>query len=396
MKIIKRFWWIPVILILAAGGYLYYRSTQVRQRQTAFANVQTVRLTKGSISTNIGATGTVRSNQNATAAWAVDGQVGNVTVKIGDKVKKGQILASLSPSSLPQEVLQAQSDLITAQQALEDLQASKVDIAKAQQDLATAQTNLTKAQQARAQLNYNRGSADTIAAANANYIMAQNNVDKLQGIYDGMTDRPENDPGRLNALANLENAKKARDKALINVNYLKGKPSDQDIATADAALALAQAQFDDAQRAYDRLKNGPSAAEITAAQNKVAAAQGLIDSVNLTAPFDGTVTQLSVKPGDLVTKGTEAVRVDDLSSIFIDLQVSEVDINQVQTGQSAELTFDAIPEKTYTGKVVQVGQVGTDQLGDSQFYGDRPGHRRGRGGQVGDDRLGDDHHFQPD
>ncbi|HVN53795.1 MAG TPA: efflux RND transporter periplasmic adaptor subunit [Anaerolineaceae bacterium] len=367
MKIIKKYWWILVILILAVGGYFYYRNTQVRQRQAAIANVQTVRLTKGTITSTVGATGTVRSNQNATVAWAVDGQVGNVAVKIGDQVTKDQILASLSPSSLPQAVLQAQSDLITAQQALEDLQDSRVNIAQAQQNLATAQTNLTKVQQTRAQLNYIRGTTDTIAAANANYLMAQNNVDKLQGIYDNVSSRPENDPVRLNALANLENAKKARDKALVNVNYVKGKPSAQDIATADAALALAQAQVDDAQRAYDRLKNGPSAADIAAAQSKVTAEQGLIDSVNVTAPFDGTVTDLSVQVGDLVTKGTQAVRVDDLSSIFIDLQVSEVDINSVQVGQDVELTFDAIPEKTYNGKVVQVGQVGTTSSGTVNF-----------------------------
>jgi HlyD family secretion protein len=95
----------------------------------------------------------------------------------------------------------------------------------------------------------------------------------------------------------------------------------------------------------------------------VLAAQELIDSVNLTAPFDGTVTALNIQPGDLVSPGTAAMQVDDLSNRYVDLQVSEVDIDKVQNGQAAQLTFDAIPDQTYDGKVVQVGQVGTTSSG---------------------------------
>ena len=368
MKLFKKLWWILAILVIAAGGFLFYQNVQARQLSTqSQPGQQTVQVTKGEIGTVVSATGSVRSNQNTTVSWAVSGKVGEVLVKLGDQVKSDQVLATLDPDSLPQTVLNAQQDLIDAQQALEDLQSSKVDIAQAQTDLADAQTALDDANKARAQLNYARGTQGTIASAEANYILAQNNVDKLQSIYDGMTDRPENDPGRLNALANLENAKKARDKALATVNWYKGKPSDQDIAAADADVALAQAKYDDALRAYNRLKGGPTAAELMAAQNKVTAAQALIDSVNMTAPIEGVVTDLQIQPGDLVSEGTQAVRIDDLSGIFVDLSVSEVDINSIQTGQAAAITFDAIPDQPYTGKVTRVGQVGTSSSGSVNY-----------------------------
>ena len=56
-------------------------------------------------------------------------------------------------------------------------------------------------------------------------------------------------------------------------------------------------------------------------------------------------------PRQLSPPGTQAFRIDDLSNLVIDVQVVEVDINHVQIGQPATITFDAIPNKTYTGKV---------------------------------------------
>ncbi|HVN54620.1 MAG TPA: efflux RND transporter periplasmic adaptor subunit [Anaerolineaceae bacterium] len=367
MKLLKKLWWILAIVVIAAGGFVFYQNVQAKQTGQSQVSQQTVKVTKGEISTTVSATGSVRSNQNTIVSWTVSGKVGKVLVSLGDQVKADQILASLDSTSLPQTVLNGQQDLIDARQALENLQSSKVDIAQAQSDLVSAQTALEDATKSRAQLDYARGTQGTIASAEANYILAQNNVDKLQRIYDNMSSRPENDPGRLNALANLENAKKARDKALATVNWYKGKPSIEDIAAADAAVALAQAQYDDALRTYNRLKNGPTAAEITAAQNKVTAAQALIDSVNLTAPIDGVVTSLDIQAGDLVSSGTQAVRIDDLSGIFVDLSVSEVDINNIQAGQAAAITFDAIPNQTYSGEVTRVGQVGESSSGSVSY-----------------------------
>jgi len=64
-------------------------------------------------------------------------------------------------------------------------------------------------------------------------------------------------------------------------------------------------------------------------------------------------------PGALVTAGTQAFRIDDLSNLVTDVQVVEVDINHVQIGQPATVTFDAIPNKTYNGKVLSIDLAGT-------------------------------------
>ena len=75
-----------------------------------------------------------------------------------------------------------------------------------------------------------------------------------------------------------------------------------------------------------------------------------------------TVLLLRSNPkwGDQISTGTPAFRIDDLSELNVDVQISEVDINKVAVGQQAELTFDAISGKSYTGEVTEVAKVGED------------------------------------
>jgi HlyD family secretion protein len=71
--------------------------------------------------------------------------------------------------------------------------------------------------------------------------------------------------------------------------------------------------------------------------------------------------------GDMVSQGKVAFRIDDLTKLNIELQVSEIDVYRIQAGQPVSVTFDAIPEKVYTGKVTDIGMVGTASSGAVYF-----------------------------
>jgi HlyD family secretion protein len=73
------------------------------------------------------------------------------------------------------------------------------------------------------------------------------------------------------------------------------------------------------------------------------------------------------KIGDQVSPGTISFRLDDLSSLLVDVQVPEADINRVAIGQPVTMTFDAIPDQQYNGKVIEVGQVGNVVSGIVNF-----------------------------
>ncbi|HCR70533.1 MAG TPA: hypothetical protein DIW23_03735, partial [Anaerolineae bacterium] len=153
----------------------------------------------------------------------------------------------------------------------------------------------------------------------------------------------------------------------LKLKEYRGYASEETIAQADRDLALAEARLNDARREYERLLQGEDSAEVAAAKARVEAAQATLNQAYLTAPFNGTITQSNLVEGDQVTAGTAGFRIDDLSSLLVDVQVSEVDINSVSVGQSATLTFDAILDKTYQGIVVQVGQAGETVQGVVSF-----------------------------
>jgi HlyD family secretion protein len=132
-----------------------------------------------------------------------------------------------------------------------------------------------------------------------------------------------------------------------------------DVQLSSANVDLAQATYLDAKRSWEDVKDGPNPVDIAAAQAKVAADQAILNQANPTTPIAGTITVINNKPGDLVSTGTTAFEIDDLSHLYVDISVSEVDVNKVQIGQQVQLSFDAIPNKTYPGTVTSIASVGT-------------------------------------
>jgi HlyD family secretion protein len=115
------------------------------------------------------------------------------------------------------------------------------------------------------------------------------------------------------------------------------------------------------------VKTGVNPNDLTAAQSKVTADQATVNMGSLTAPFSGTVSESNSMVGDLVSAGTDSFRIDDLNKLLVDVEVAEVDINSIKVGQSATLTFDAIPNQEYTGEVVDVARVGETIAGVVNF-----------------------------
>ncbi|HEY5903182.1 MAG TPA: efflux RND transporter periplasmic adaptor subunit [Anaerolineales bacterium] len=319
---ISRGRWIVIGLVLAALAIAAVFI--IRGRANAASPYQTQRAERGTLTATVGATGTVRARQSAVLLWQATGTVERVDVEVGAPVVKDAVLATLEKTSLPQNVILAEADLVDAQQSLEDLLKSDTARAKAIIALRDARDAYDQADEYRQSLN------NKIDLKKVTYVM-----------FGGQR--------------------------FPQVKYYKGYADAETIAKADEDLALKKAALDDAQRTYDRLKDGPNAAEVAGAEARVAAAQATLNMGRVAAPFAGTVTQVEAAPGDQVSAGQVAFRVDDLSDFLVDVQVSEVDINSVSLGQEVTLTFDAILGKTYHGKVVEVGQAGNADQGVVNF-----------------------------
>lgn len=306
-KISRRTWIIVgvVVLVLAVIGVSM-------SRQPEQAVFETLPLERGDLAASVGATGSVRANRTAVLNWQTNGIIGEVNVVIGDKVSSGDVLAELDKASLSQTIILAEADLINARQALEDLLESDTALIEAQKAVEKAEEAYEKAYNWRMELN--------------------GKIDIKEVWYDQFGD--------------------------LKTKEYRGYASPETIAEADRDLALAEAKLEDARRELDRLMKGEESDAVNAARARVAAAESTLNLARLIAPFDGTITQASPKIGDQVVPGTVGFRVDDLSSLLVDVQVSEVDINSLAIGQNAILAFDAVLNREYHGKVVEVGQAG--------------------------------------
>lgn len=357
---LKRIITILIVLGLgAAGWYLFMRFQETRRAQ-ALSDFQTEEVRRGILVATVGATGTVRANQTAILTWQTSGSVAEVLVPVGETVAVDQVLAQLKETSLPQNVILAGVDLVNAQNALEDLLEPPSDLAisQAEQAIAKAQERVRDLERYVNNLK-SSSSQEDIDQARATVVLARNKLDKARQDYEPYANKSEENLVRATLLSKLAQAQKEYDAAVTRLNNLLGTANAIDLAVAEADLALARAQLADAEEAYQRLLEGPDPDDIAAAEARIAAAQATVALKQITAPFAGVITEAHVKPGDQVTPGLAAFRLDDMSHLLVDVMVSEVDINRVTPGQTAMLTFDAIPGVEYHGTVIQVALVGT-------------------------------------
>jgi len=134
-----------------------------------------------------------------------------------------------------------------------------------------------------------------------------------------------------------------------------------------AEVAVLEAELADAQRALERVKDGPNPDDIAILQTQITAAKAVVSQMKIGAPFDGTVMVVRSQAHDRVDSGSLAFRLDDLSHLYIDLSVSEIDVKRIEIGQKAMLTFDSIPNEEYQGKVIEMAMVGQEVMGETNF-----------------------------
>lgn len=344
---------ILLLLALLVGGYFAYTQWQGQQRAAAMMNFQTAPAERGELVATVGATGVVRSRQAVQLTWKTSGTVAQVFVQVGDKVKAGDRLAELEQTSLPQTIILAQADLVNAKQALQDLYTNAAQArAQALQAIAAQTRALRNAQYQLDNFTVPR-EQQGLSAREALELM-QKRLEEARAAFEPYKYYPSGDPTRKELKEKLDQAQADYDAAVKRLEY-------------ENALAVAQSNLEKAFQDYARWENGPSPDDVAAAQARIAAAEATLKQAWLEAPIGGTVTQVGTLPGDQVSTGTFAFRLDDLEELLVDVSISEVDVNQVQVGQDVLITFDAVRNREYRGVVTEVDRVATLSQGAPEF-----------------------------
>lgn len=359
---------IILAMIFTAVVYLIMQNKQKEAQATLEASMATVttRIKEGALNVTIdNLTGSVRSNQSVDLYWQTSGTVQDVSVSVGDTVQKDDVLAYLDETTLDQDVLNASLDLQDAEDDLEALQDNKDDIAEKLSAMVTAQQTVEDAQD-------DVDSMDLTYLSDVNFVIARDTAATADLDYGGALDAfeelryaPIDDATRVQKLAEIRVRRNDRDNAYADYYWYLGEIDELEIQKREAALSLANAKLEEAEYAYNKALQGSTDAQLASAQAKIDAQQKIIDSSKIIAPMSGTVTQVDAKVNDVVTYDSSslardvfAVRIDDTSAFYIDVTVSELYVNDLKKGQAAEITFAAIPDKTYHGEVYIVSDVG--------------------------------------
>lgn len=125
-------------------------------------------------------------------------------------------------------------------------------------------------------------------------------------------------------------------------------------ATVSAGQSLILLSSDDyadnVQNAADSVRN---------AELSLSDANKKLDDYTITSPIQGTIVDKKVKAGEKIEANTELCTIYDLSYLEMTLSVDELDISNIEVGQTVTITADAVEDKTYEGTVTKVSVAGT-------------------------------------
>lgn len=173
----------------------------------------------------------------------------------------------------------------------------------------------------------------------------------------------------------------------------KNKDNTKDITQQTNTLKQQQSDLQDKQEQYKQLvMNNATPTELDSARLAIEKGKDDITVTEtemarlqkdqaapapLLSPISGTITKMSVSPGGAVSSGAEAFTIIDYQDLSATIQVDELDVLKIHQGLKTTLQLDALPDKTYTGKVSMIANEGAIKNGVSTFgvtiHLDQPG-----------------------
>jgi HlyD family secretion protein len=299
---------ILVLLLIAAGVV-----ASVRYNRRGVVTVQTGKVVREDLSSVVTSSGEIKPRNYINLGAEFAGQLTEILVKEGDVVKKGQLVARIDETQSEADVM-AQKAALSSSEA--DASASEAGYKAGDDNINALQATLerTKADLERYDEDYKRGQELFKQG-----LIAKQDFEQRKAAYQG----------QQAAVAEAESR----------------------IVQARAQLAQLKAQLAGSQRKI---------AQNEANLNRY---NDILKKHNVVAPLDGLVTYLPVRQGETVVPGVQnsaastIMTIADMSVVTSEVKVDESDIVNIKLGQPAEISVDAIPNKTFTGRVIEIGNT---------------------------------------
>ena len=283
-----------IVAVLVVSGLVAFF---VYHQQSGYTKVLTAKIGKQDLATVVSGTGQIKPKTYVNVGATSFGRITHLLVKEGDKVTKGQVIATVE-SVQPEANVQAQQATISA---------AKTDIASY---IAAEKTGEANVAHAKADLEQKRLDWERAQSLFKGGIMAKQDFDAKKAAYD----------------------------------------------TSVASVAQAEAQLNQAKSQTESARGHLQTQMATLRYN-----QDALSKTVSTAPFDGIVTNLPVREGETVVvgiqnaEGSTLMTLADMSVITAEVKVDETDIVNIKIGQLADVTVDALPGKVFKGHVTLAG-----------------------------------------
>ena len=322
-----------IVAALAVGGVITVQ--RLGQRRNAVRYI-TRPVQYADISSTVTETGTVNPVDSIQVGTQVSGTIASLGADYNSRVKKGQVLATLDPTSFQASVEQQSAALAAAQSTAA---ASQSSLAQSQVAVRTAQANYQQ------QLASLRNAQAGVTKARSQLALAQTTVKRdAQLLAQGYIAQSQMDTDQTAA-----------------------QTAQDDVAAAQAAVGVAQAQIASslsgvrsAQQAVQTstAQAAASAHQVQSASAQLQTAQYNLSRTVITSPVDGIVMARNVSVGQTVAASfstpTLFTIASNLKDMQVDTSVDEADVGSVKPGNSATITVTAYPNVTFNGTVQQV------------------------------------------
>jgi HlyD family secretion protein len=309
---LKRKWKILILVgVLVVGSIAVVGG--VRYSRRGIVTVQTGRVVRQDLTSLVTASGEVKPRKYINIGANATGELTEIPVKEGDHVRKGQLLARIE-NTQPEADVNAQRASLSSTEA--DAAAAEAGLKSFDDNVLTMQAGVdrTKADLEKARLDFKRG--EELYQAK---LIPKQDYDQRQAAY----------------------------------------------ASAQASVSEAQARLTQAKAQREQAKSQLYSSQRKVAQfhAMVARASDVLKKYDSFAPLAGVVTNLPVRVGETVLPGlpnlpgTTIMTIADMSLITAEVKVDETDIVSVKMDQPADVTIDAIPNKTFKGHVIEIGNT---------------------------------------
>ena len=404
----KRRKWIKRVLVIAAVlALLFWIVVRPMLGGTAAVSgaYQTAQVQRQDLTVSVSGSGTVTPIESYQVSALVTGEILESPFEDGDQVEKDQLLYRIDPGSAQTALQQAQLSVQQAQMNYDTLASSLqvkaigggvVQTLHVQEgDLVSAGTaiaDITDTSTMTLTVPFQAGDAAHISAGQTAQVTLSGTLETLSGTVESVASADQvgnggalvrqvkirlTNPGALTdattATARVgtyacaaggtlspqlrQTITAAASGEIINLNVSVG-------SRVSAGAVLAAIGGESAENSL-----ADAALAVQNAQLSLQSAQQALDSYTITSPISGTVIEKNLKAGDQLNGGDSGAMavIYDLSQLELQMDVSELDIGQIQPGQTVEITAEALPGQTFTGVVEKVSVNGTTTDGFTTY-----------------------------